>query len=274
MAPGVQNRMEKLKRERAKTEVVLTTRNADDSLKDQLSNMSEDELTKNLQQTIAAAGMESVKICRVLKTPSRNIKIQCATEKEAEDLRNVDWKKSLAGVDAVETMYGVVVHGVSKYDINFEKDAPDEIMARLESANRGMTVKRVMPLRKRARNPDAPTQSIIIFLRLPKEADECIDMGINIGYRHHAAERYIPQCQIKQCFKCQAYGHKANVCTRTAKCGKCAQGHETKECQSETQQCANCKGSHCAWSHECPDRERKREQGETLKNELSPLYTS
>ena len=137
-----------------------------------------------------------------------------------------------------------------------------------------MTVKRVAALRKRTRNPDAPTQSIVIFFKYPKEADECIDMGINIGFRHHAAERYTLQCQIKQCFKCQAYGHKANACTRTARCGKCAQGHETRECRSETTQCANCKGSHCAWSHECPSHERKREQGETLRNELSPLYTS
>ena len=138
-----------------------------------------------------------------------------------------------------------------------------------------VSVERVMPLRKRPRNPNAPTQSIVIFFKRPKDADDCIEMGMHIEHKHYAvAVRYTPQCQIKQCFKCQAYGHKASVCTRNARCGKCAQEHETRECQSETIQCANCKGSHHAWFHECSTRLQVKEQGETLRSHLPHHYTS
>ena len=62
---GVKDRMEKIRQERAKTEVALTTRDATDSMKNQLSNMSEEALTNSLQQAIIAAGMEHVTIHRV-----------------------------------------------------------------------------------------------------------------------------------------------------------------------------------------------------------------
>ena len=188
----------------------------------------------------------------------------------------MDWERALEGANLVETLYRVVIHGVSKYDIDFDKDKPEEIIARIQGGDsEKITIKRVEPLMKRLRNPNAPTQSIVASLNCPKEADSCIETGIRMENRCYSiAERYIPQCQIKQCFKCQGYGHKASVCTRKVRCGKCVQEHETRECQSETMQCANCKGPHCAWSHECPVCQQKREQGETLRNQLSDFYTS
>ena len=51
-----------------------------------------------------------------------------------------------------------------------------------------------MPLRRRNRNPTATTHSIVIFTKCPKEADQCIQNGINIEHRHYLPEKYIPQC--------------------------------------------------------------------------------
>jgi hypothetical protein len=268
----IKERTEKLKRERAKTEVIITTRNANEETKDQLKKMSEETLMNTLQQAITVVGTEQVKIRRVQKTANQGIKIRCTTDKEAKELRNMNWEKIIEGASIIETLYQVVIHGVSKYDIDFTKDNPEEIITRMRDSNsKGTNVEKVEPLTKRPKNPNAPTQSIIISFKCPKEADACIETGIHIEQRHYAiAERYIPQSQIKQCFKCQAYGHKANVCTRKARCGKCAQEHETKE----TMTCANCKGSHCAWFHECPIRQQKREQGAILRNQLSDFYTS
>jgi hypothetical protein len=273
---GIKERMEKLKRERAKTEVMISTRDAKDNMKSQLANMSEEALTNNIQQAITAAGKEQVKIRRVQKTVNNGIKIRCATDKEAEEVRGMDWNTVIEGASLITTTYRVIIHGVSKYDIDFGKDKLEDILARIRSSNPDkITIERVEPLTKRPRNPNARTQSIVISFKCPKEADDCIRMGINIEHRHYGiTERYIPQSQIKQCFKCQAYGHKTNVCTRKVRCGKCAQEHETKECQNETMSCANCEGSHYAWSHECPVRQHKREQGETLRNQLSDYHTS
>ena len=275
-APGIKERTEQLRQERAKTEVTLTTHEATDNMKNQLTNMSDEALTNNLQQAITAAGMEHIKIRGIQKTPNHRLKILCATDKEADELRSMDWKKALEGVDVVKTLYGVVIHGVSKHDIDFTKDTPKEIMARIRGGNsEDITAERVVPLRRRTRNPNAPTQSIVIFFKSAKEADDCIEMGIHIEHRYYATtERYTLQCRIKQCFNCQKYGHKASECTRKARCGKCTQEHETKECQSETALCANCKGPHYAWVHECPHRQQRREEGETLRNQLPHLYTS
>ena len=238
--------------------------------------MSQEALRDSLQQAITDAGIERVKIRGVQKIPNYGIKIRCAMDKEAEELHGMDWEKALEAVNIVETLYRIVLHSVSKFDIDFEKDKPEEIIVQIGGANsEELTIKGVEPLLKQPRNPNAPTQLIVISFKCPKQADNCIEMGINIERRHYQiAERYIPQCQLRQCFKCQAYGHKASVCTRTSRCGKCTQEHETMECQSETMQCVNCKGAHCAWFHECPVRQQKREQGETLRNQLSDFYTS
>ena len=129
-----------------------------------------------------------------------------------------------------------------------------------------------MPLRRRNRNPTATIHSIVIFTKCPKEADECIENGINIEHRHHPAERYIPQCQIRQCFKCQGYGHKASTCKETT-CGKCTEEHETKNCESETAKCTQYKGPHAAWHYKCPARQHETECMEMIKDALSLYYT-
>ena len=156
-------------------------------MKNQLSNTSEEALTNSFQQAITAAGMENIKIRRVQKTPDHRLKIRCANDKEAEELRSMDWKKAFEGVDVAETLYGIMVHSVSKHDIDFMKDTPEEIAARIRGDNsESITVERVTPLRRRTRNPNAPTQSIVILCKCPKQADDCIEMGIYIEHRYYA----------------------------------------------------------------------------------------
>jgi len=263
-------RMEKLRQERAKTEVRITLRNSNTNTKEQVEKSSEEEITNSLQNAITNEGVNEIKIVKAEKGPNYGIKIRCASEMDAEKLRSMNWKNALEGASVIETLHGAVIHGVSKYDIDFEKDNLEETKTRIQFTNsEGTAIEKIAPLRKRARNANAPTQSVVIFFKRSKDVTNCIESGIHIGRRHYnIIERYLPQCQIKQCFKCQSYGHKASACTRKAKCGKCAQEHETKECQENTMQCANCKGSHCAWSHECPLRQQKKEEGETLKIQL------
>ena len=266
-------RLEKLRREKAKSELLLTMRNASEQAKATCANTSEENLTKGLQKAIADIGLEPAKISAVKKTPSHGLRICCSSEEAAKELRKLDWEKPLEGARLVESLYGIVVHGVPKASINFECDAQEQIKFKIEQSNlETIKVARVTPLRKRAKNPDADMHSIVIFTANPHEADDCILYGINIGQRHHAVERYIPQCQIKQCFKCQGYGHIANICTRGARCGKCGQDHETKKCSSESLQCIQCKGPHAAWHHECPARQREYQRLEILKEEISPTF--
>jgi hypothetical protein len=98
-------------------------------MKDKLRTISDEALMNKLQQAITAVGTEKVKIRRVQKIPNHGIKIRCATEKEAEELHSMDWKKVLEGANVVETPHRIVFHGVSKFDVDFEKDKPEEIVA-------------------------------------------------------------------------------------------------------------------------------------------------
>jgi len=167
----------------------------------------------------------------------------------------------------VKTEYGIVIHGVPKHLM----ENIEEFMANIECANR-IKVKRIAPLIKNARNPNAPTQSIEVFTESPEEANACIDDMVIIERRLYNSERYIPQCQIKQCFNCQAYGHKADICKKKPKCGKCAQEHETRNCTSEEVKCVNCKEAHFAWHHQCSCRQEIVQNMETPRPNIPSKF--
>src|SRR5277367_2207036 len=268
--PEVKARMEKLRRERAKMGVILTTRDASEEVKEKVGKMNDEEITAWLKQAIEDIGIEPTKIHKAQKI-NQGIKIRCTSDKEAEELYNIEWNNIFEGINVIEQWSKIVLHGVSKHAIDFERDKPEEIIALIEDANHGIKIGKVEPLMKRSRNPNAPTQSIIISMKHSEEADECMADGMSIERRWFRPERYTPQCRVNQCFNCQGYGHKANVCTRKTRCGKCAQEHDTRECESETMQCANCKDSHHAWHQECPKRQQRKEQIEREKIEISLL---
>ena len=78
----------------------------------------------------------------------------------------MNWKEALEGVDIIQTLYGIVINGVPKHCIDFKKDKPEDIITCIQESNHNeITFEKVVPLRKRTRNPDAPTQSIIIFFK-------------------------------------------------------------------------------------------------------------
>ena len=273
-SPGRRERQEKLRRERAKTQVVLTTRNANEDFKKRLANMNEAQATAAMKQLMTRAGKDPDSVYSVHKLSDQGLRIRCLTEQTAEELCRLDWKVGLEGSELFRPQYGVVIHGVSKLDVNFKSQKPEEMSKLIEDDNARVKVKRVAPLRKQTRNPNAKTQSIVVFTEDPAVADECIKHGVYIGEERHAAERYTPQCRIKQCFNCQGYGHTASTCTRKRACGKCGEDHETKDCKSHETHCAQCQGPHPAWHHECPVREKEITRLDTMRDELSPLFTS
>ena len=65
---GLRKRMEKVRQERIKIEVILTTRDVNDNMKDQLTNMSEEALMKHFEQAMKDVGLEYIKIRRIQKT--------------------------------------------------------------------------------------------------------------------------------------------------------------------------------------------------------------
>ena len=61
-----------------------------------------------------------------------------------------------------------------------------------------------------------------------------------------------PHREVRRCFKCQRYGHKAVVCKSKDRCGKCAGEHRTSACNGGHPLCVNCGASHHSGSRSCP----------------------
>ena len=59
---------------------------------------------------------------------------------------------------------------------------------------------------------------------------------------------------IKQCFKCQKFGHSASDCKEEPRCLRCAGKHTVKSCNESKEQakCANSCGSHATVYRGCP----------------------
>lgn len=76
-----------------------------------------------------------------------------------------------------------------------------------------------------------------------------------------------PIKKLRQCYRCQKWGHAQRYCHGQLKCVKCAGDHYSKTCSrdrncSEPPTCANCGGNHTANFRECfycPDSEEYRQ---------------
>ena len=218
---GQRERLEQAKMDRAKMEVTLTLRNASEKAYARLRDTSEKDYVTSLQTVINSSTAKGVTIRKLQKLPGRLVKIQCDNENDAMKLRELDWEKAFEGATVVKPEYGIVLDGVPTQIIDARNDTQEQMKRLLEAANM-IKVKRVSPLMKNPRNPSAPTQSIIIITECPKDANDAIVDNIRIEGRYYVARRYNPQHQIRQCFRCQGYGHKAETCTRKLTCGRYA----------------------------------------------------
>jgi hypothetical protein len=175
-------RIEKNMKKREKMEVVLTLRNASKDVQQELEFLKESAIAETLQGALrnwlTTAGKKDIKIKRVEKISKNILKLQCATEEDAEVIQGLEWAKILKGAAISKKPRGIVMHGVSKRHINFETQSQDEIRTKINEEN-DIKVLQVMPLMKRVKNPDAPTQSIVILMEDPSEANYCIDNGVD-----------------------------------------------------------------------------------------------
>ena len=165
--------------------------------------------------------------------------------------------------------YRVVVHGVSKFylDLNNQEQAKAYFK---EKNGKDLQITRITPLLRKPHNPDAPSQSVIVFVEeaeQAEQADNLVRRRAKVGQRQLGAKLYAPQTQLKQCFNCQGYGHKTAVCNRKARCGRCSEEHQTRECKDpDTLKCALCDGKHCAWAEECEKRKKEMAQLQEMRD--------
>jgi hypothetical protein len=193
----------------------------------------------------------------VQKLKSNDICITCSNPDEVQKPQQVQWDRAYHGLKIRKAKYGIVIHGLSTEDLNPTNVQASEL-TKLEQQNKGQEIKitEVRPLRRKPATTNiAPRHSsIIVFINDPDTADKCIKLRFYINHRHYAAEKYTPQLQITQCFKCQRYGYHASKCKNDHRCVKCSENHPTPECNNTNIKCAECGGNHPAYHPECPSR--------------------
>jgi hypothetical protein len=273
---------DELKEKRQKTAVTLTMAKVSDVTKSHLRETPGKEVTKTFQRAINEVyngkTEATPQVCGLNILSGDTVRLQCLNEQSAATLKNsMDWNKACAGIELRKIKYGIVVHGISKIDLDPRSANQDEIQ-QLEEENQhtDLHIVEILPLRRRPNRDEASLyQSIIIFTHSPHEADDCINKGIIVKGRHYDAERYTPQLNITQCFKCYGYGHRAPQCTtKHLRCGKCGDTkHDTRSCTKETPECFHCHGPHPAWHTECRKRDEESQKIDKERSKTSRFYT-
>jgi hypothetical protein len=261
---------------RQKTEVIINVSAATDTADKVITNAR--DLTKTIQNEINGPLRRSgkqAKITTAARTSRHLLKLTCPTPEDAEVVKALNWHNILEGTKVHKPTYGIVVHGVDKMELNLEDQ--DRVNESIEASNKeveNLKVVRTAPLMRKARNEDAPTQSVVLFVEDINSAIELTEKGVKVGHRLYRAEKYSPQMQLKRCFKCQGFGHKAMGCTRPTKCSKCGEGHDAHECTSTNLKCANCgDANHRVWHKECPRQQKELERLRLVKASISTVFT-
>jgi hypothetical protein len=247
-----------------------------------LRAMNPSNLKLHVQRAIKQSGdknIVNVKIVSSNQLRSGDLSIKTAGSSEVEALRQFadDWAHRIGSGTTVQIpTFGVLAHGIRTSSMDMSKIY--EIRAQILQDNRPFIPRaEIRHIGWLTRDAAAKTaRTITIEFIKPEDADEIIDEGLVWQGEVFRSERYERQCRVKQCFKCQRYGHKGTQCKAATACGHCLQEHDTRDCPSRagqpvTRKFAACRGEHEAWNRQC--RTRKDEIAKArAAYEMRPRY--
>jgi hypothetical protein len=267
------------KQEREKLTIILTAATAPDSIKNQLKSLHAKDMIQKCQSAITEhfKGEHIPKIHGINKLSNDEYRLHCESKEDPQLLSEMDWNPIFNGVRIKKRKYGLVIHGVPKKDL--DPNTEDEVVLRdeieEENTSRNLQVAQVIPLRRTQKhlNKIAAHHSVVIFTHSMKEADECLKRGMSIKGRFYYPEKYTPEFNITQCYKCYKFGHLAKHCKSKQKCGNCGnEDHDIANCTNDTK-CAGCGDSHRAWHIECIERDKEGNRLKPRKQAASDYYS-
>jgi hypothetical protein len=229
---------------------------------------------------------KNLEILAVNQLKSGDLAVSTATAEEAMALKKTagEWEKGVAEEAEVQIpTYGVTVHGIYSKSIDLSKF--EEAKQKLALANIRLVPNMKDKIKKiswisRAHEVKMKS-SIIIEFTDPHTANSIIEGGLVYQDQFHECEIHSPESRVKQCFKCQEYGHIGTRCYKPDKCGWCSLSHPTQDCLTtnerdregkDQRKCANCNATHEAWSSHCPKRKAEIEYRKQLRPEKGSLH--
>lgn len=232
--------------------------------------------------------LASVAFVAVRQLKSGDICFTMRSAKEAEIARtHQGWAKSLCKEAKVHLpTWGIVVHDVNVKTLRLNKAAElgneqeqQRLIKELETSNQytwGADAK-VIKLHWAAIPEGKKAGSMIIELNSPVTANKAIDLNTLVGDDSLTTVLYDRAARIRQCHRCQQYGHIGTTCSNGAKCVFCAEEHLSRECKRQQdgmlseRKCANCGGAHSGWSKRCEAFRKEIERVEA-RRAVRPRY--
>ena len=185
--------------------------------------------------------IERIRVASVNQLKSGDLSIRTSNKNEAEALRQFanDWINQIGrGTSIRLPTYGILAHGIRTSSMDIEKF--DEIKAELLHDNKpfipNADIKYIEWLSRSALTK--PASTIIVEFTSPEDANKIIDEGLIWQGEAFQCERYDKQCRLKQCYKCQKYGHIGTQCKANTACGYCAEAHNSKDCPTKVDRSA------------------------------------
>ena len=278
--------------DRQKRAIALTVNGAPETTKRYIKDTHPIEIIKlfqrGIEQQLKQTTEKMPKLLAVSKLSNGTFKFHCQTEEETKYARTINWTAILPGVSEHKKKFGIVVHNIPIIDYDpYDDDETkrEECKAKLEEENTGLGgesaeprihVAHVAPLRRRGKKPGGYNASIIIYTNDAEEADACIEKGIFFYGQYYRPERYTPQLNLTQCYRCYGFGHKATQCrSKSGKCGHCAdENHRSEACDNKSNpKCPGCGGTHNAWDDECERKIKELERLEALRESTTTYFT-
>lgn len=160
---------------------------------------------------------------------------------------------------------------------------PDDIKTYLqEQVGSQVKIEKITQLNTTKEGVSTPLPLFLVTFR-PKDENAHMNlmkihtlMGLVV-----TAEKYHGRKGPIQCYNCQAWGHHSARCRLQAKCLKCGNEHETKNCQKSKAvpcRCANCGRAHPSSFRKCPKFPGQKPNQQDIKNKNQgvrrPLSTS
>ncbi|KAJ5630909.1 uncharacterized protein N7484_011009, partial [Penicillium longicatenatum] len=221
--------------------------------------------------SIGSVPLAAVRILASRQLRSGDLRFTVRSAKEAEILRtHRDWACRLhKKAEVLLPTWGIIIN-----------DVDDAVISKLVAANlqdwgEDVEIKKLDWLR----SPVEKSGLLVAEFSSPVAANTAIDRGVLWDGNCLSAVLYDRATCVRQCRKCQKWGHIATTCRTNTKptCVYCAGEHLSRSCSQKACstlnefKCANCGGAHAAWATECPEREKEVEKMNEMSR-YSPRY--
>jgi hypothetical protein len=248
----------------AQREIIVNIRDANTVARIRATNPQ--NLKTLIDRAIGNSNNEHIRAIKVASSnqlKSGDLSIKAMTVADATKLKQFadDWTHGIgSGATARVDTFGVIAHGIRTSTM--EMDRPEQVIRDILQDNKpfipNAEIRHVGWLTRAAMTK--AMSSIIIEFKNPRDANRIIDEGLIWKAEALQCELYDRQCRLKQCYKCQRYGHIGTQCKATETCGYCAQEHSSQDCpikanRAAPRKCAMCQDPHEAWSRQCKVRE-------------------